>query len=56
MGLSEEDARSSIRLSLGRFNTDEEIERAAAILADVVQAGRRSAAGGGNPQAREGES
>lgn len=42
MGLSEEDARSSIRLSLGRFTTEDEIERATAIFVDVVSAGRRS--------------
>ena len=43
MRLSEEDARSSIRLSLGRFTTGEEIERATSILVDVVSAGRRPA-------------
>lgn len=42
MGLSEQDARSSIRFSLGHFTTGEEIERAVAILAEVVVA-RRSA-------------
>ncbi len=61
MGLSEEDARSSIRLSLSRFTTREEVERAAAILADVVATGQRSVHAQGRPGAarnpgRKGES
>lgn len=36
MGLSEEDAFSSIRLSLGRFTTEEEIQRAAHIIMEAV--------------------
>ena len=36
MGLSEEDARSSIRISLGRKNTEEEIDRALAALIEVI--------------------
>jgi cysteine sulfinate desulfinase/cysteine desulfurase-like protein len=56
MGLSEEDARSSIRLSLGHSNTEEEVERAAAILLDVVETGRRSAASSGSPHGRRGVS
>ncbi|MGH9458670.1 MAG: cysteine desulfurase family protein [Thermoanaerobaculia bacterium] len=43
MGLSEEDARSSVRVSFGRLNTAGEVERAAGILAEVVEAGRRTA-------------
>ncbi len=34
MGLSEEDAFSSVRISLGRFTTDEEIEQAIKLLLD----------------------
>ncbi len=56
MGLSEEDARSSIRLSLGRDTTEEEVERAAATLAELVETGRRSAAAGGSPEEGGGES
>lgn len=36
MGISPEDARNSIRLSVSRMNTIEEIERAAEIIADCV--------------------
>lgn len=36
IGLSDEDAKSSIRLGIGRFNTDEEIDYAADILVDVI--------------------
>jgi cysteine desulfurase len=48
MGLSEEDARSSIRISLGRTNTEEEIDRALEALIEVIgiQTARRGAAGG----------
>ena len=38
MGLSEEDARSSIRISFSRFNTQEEVYEAAGVLASCVAA------------------
>ena len=41
MGLSLEDARSSIRISLSRFTTDGEISKAAALLAEVAPLHRR---------------
>ncbi|MFN2442301.1 MAG: cysteine desulfurase family protein [Thermoanaerobaculia bacterium] len=48
MGLSEEDAKSSIRISLGRMNTEHEIDRALAALVEVIGAQRaRSAAAPG---------
>jgi len=37
MGLSEEDAHSSIRISLGYGNTDEEIQQTISILAEVIR-------------------
>jgi cysteine desulfurase len=37
IGLRPEQARSSIRFSLGRFNTDEDVDTALAILPDVVE-------------------
>lgn len=46
MGLSLEDARSSIRFSLSRFTTREEIDRALAVLGEVVPKHRRAAANG----------
>ncbi len=36
MGLSEQDAKSSIRISLSRFTTSEEIERVAELLEEMV--------------------
>lgn len=36
MGLSDADAFSSLRLSLGRFTTDEEIQRAAVVITEAV--------------------
>ncbi|MBX6764372.1 MAG: hypothetical protein IRY88_11935 [Rubrobacteraceae bacterium] len=42
MGLGEERARSSIRLSLGRFTTREDVLRAAKELARSVEALRAS--------------
>jgi cysteine desulfurase len=44
MGISMEDARSTIRISLGRFTTAAEIESAAAAIARVVSKSGRSAA------------
>ena len=41
MGLSDEEARASIRFGLGRFNTEQEIDAAAAIVADAVRHLRR---------------
>lgn len=38
MGIDEEDARNSIRLSLSRMNTDEEVAQAAEIIVDCVVA------------------
>lgn len=36
IGLSDEDARASLRLSVGRFNTEQEIDDAAAAIKEVV--------------------
>lgn len=36
MGLSSEEARATVRFSLSRFTTEEEMERVASVLADVV--------------------
>ncbi|HUF17034.1 MAG TPA: cysteine desulfurase family protein [Thermoanaerobaculia bacterium] len=44
MGLSEQDAKSSLRFSLSRFNTGEEIERVADLLEEMVPMHRRNAA------------
>jgi cysteine desulfurase len=44
MGISMEDARSTIRISLGRFTTAAEIESAAAAIARVVSKSGRSVA------------
>jgi cysteine desulfurase len=41
MGLSEADAYSSIRFSLGRFTTGEEIERAIALVCGCIKSGDR---------------
>jgi cysteine desulfurase len=48
MGLSEEDAKSSIRISLGRMSTEDEVDRALAALVEVigVQTARAAAAAG----------
>ncbi|MFN2240089.1 MAG: cysteine desulfurase family protein [Thermoanaerobaculia bacterium] len=48
MGLSVEDAKSSIRISLGRTNTEEEIDRALAALVEVIgiQTARAATAAG----------
>ncbi len=43
MGLSDEEALSSIRLSVGKDNTEEEIKKAAAIIAEAVGALRKKA-------------
>ena len=48
MGLGEDRAHSSIRIGLGRFNTDEEVGRSADIMADAVRSLGRLAAGGGS--------
>ena len=37
LGLAEEDAHSSIRIGLGRFNTEEEIDHSIAAIADAVK-------------------
>jgi cysteine desulfurase len=42
MGLSDEQARASIRFGLGRFTTDQEIDAAAAVVAAAVRQLRRS--------------
>ncbi|HEY5610006.1 MAG TPA: cysteine desulfurase family protein, partial [Thermoanaerobaculia bacterium] len=44
MGISEEDAQSSVRISLSRFTTDEEIDRAFALLTQLVPKNRRLSA------------
>ncbi|MEX1096845.1 MAG: cysteine desulfurase family protein [Planctomycetales bacterium] len=44
MGVSEDLCRASLRFGLGRFNTADEIDRAAAIVAGVVQRLREGAA------------
>ena len=36
MGISEEDARNSVRFSLSRMNTEDEIKEAAKIIVDCV--------------------
>jgi cysteine desulfurase len=36
LGLSEQEARSSIRLGFGRYTTIEEIDRAAAMIVDAA--------------------
>jgi len=41
MGLSDEDARASIRFGLGRYNTEQEIAAAAAIFVDALRHLRR---------------
>jgi cysteine desulfurase len=41
VGLSDDAARASIRFGLGRFNTEQEIDAAAAIVADAVRHLRR---------------
>jgi cysteine desulfurase len=43
IGLSDEQARASIRFGLGRFNTEHEIDTAAAIVIDAVRHLRRQA-------------
>jgi cysteine desulfurase len=42
MGLSDEEARSSIRFGLGRFSTEQEIEAAAGIVSGAVRQLRRT--------------
>jgi cysteine desulfurase len=37
IGLDEEEARSSVRFSFGRFSTADDIERAVMLIADAVQ-------------------
>lgn len=44
LGLTEEEARSSLRLSIGRRTTADEVDRAAAIIADEVARLRQRAA------------
>ena len=44
LGLSEDEARASLRISLGRFTTAEEVDRAAALLAEGVMRLRAEAA------------
>ena len=43
LGLSREEAESAVRISLGRFTTEAEVDSAAEILADAVEALRRVA-------------
>lgn len=43
IGLSDEDARASIRFGLGRFNTEQEIDAAAAVVEGAVRQLRRRA-------------
>jgi cysteine sulfinate desulfinase/cysteine desulfurase-like protein len=42
MGLSDEDALCSVRISVGKDNTDEEIETAASLIIQVVRELRES--------------
>jgi len=42
MGLTEQEARATIRVSLSRFTTEEEIDRAVAVLKEVVPRTRHS--------------
>ena len=44
IGLSPEDASSCVRMTLGRFNTDEEIDRAAAAVIEQVDKVRKMSA------------
>jgi cysteine desulfurase len=44
MGLSTEDARSTVRFSLSRFTTAEEIDRAVVLLREIVPRAQRAAA------------
>jgi cysteine desulfurase len=37
IGLSDDEARSSLRFSLGRFTTEEEVRNAAAIVIETVK-------------------
>jgi cysteine desulfurase len=41
IGLSDEDARASIRFGLGRYNTEQDIDAAAAIVTDAARTLRR---------------
>ena len=44
MGLSTDDARSTVRFSLSRFTTADEIDRAVALLQEIVPRAQRAAA------------
>ena len=44
MGISEKDARSSLRFSLGRSNTREEIDHLASVIESVVDRARAALA------------
>jgi cysteine desulfurase len=44
MGLSTEDARSTVRFSLSRFTTADEVDRAVALLREIVPRAQRAAA------------
>ncbi len=46
LGLSEDQARSSLRFGIGRFNTMEQIETAAEMITEAVKQLRRSAESG----------
>ncbi|HEY8130605.1 MAG TPA: aminotransferase class V-fold PLP-dependent enzyme, partial [Thermoanaerobaculia bacterium] len=46
MGLSADEARSTIRVSLSRFTTAEEVDRAAALIREVVPRTERAAGSG----------
>jgi len=45
LGLSEEDARSSLRISLSRFTTEQEVERVVTLLRELVPRNTREVVG-----------
>ena len=54
MGLSEEDARSSIRISLGRLTTSEDVQKAVDAIGVVVPRNRKEPSGGAVARATAG--
>jgi len=44
MGYPEEEARGALRLSLGRTTTDDEVEEAGRLVAQVIETQREAAA------------